>query len=121
MDKSNSICASAYSFTKSTDQAIIKIKQFNFNYSFSFKIVLSSQQKIIEKAAKESANYEFELMEKSYEEDKKFLEQHGIKFTTPSPEFTKQMQEAVQPLYDELFKKYDWAKDLYERIKAEAK
>jgi len=79
------------------------------------------QQKIIEEAAKESANYEFELMEKSYEEDKKFLEQHGIKFTTPSPEFTKQMQEAVQPLYDELFKKYDWAKDLYERIKAEAK
>jgi len=79
------------------------------------------QQKIIEEAAKESANYEFELMEKSYEEDKKFLEQHGIKFTTPSPEFTKQMQEAVQPLYDELFKKYDWAKDLYERIEAEAK
>jgi TRAP-type transport system periplasmic protein len=78
------------------------------------------QQKIIEGAAKESANYEFELMEKSYEKDKKFLEQHGIKFTTPSSEFTKQMQEAVQPLYDELFQKYDWAKDLYERIKAEA-
>jgi TRAP-type transport system periplasmic protein len=78
------------------------------------------QRKIIEEAAKESANYEFELMEKSYEEDKKFLEQHGIKFTTPSPEFTKQMKEAVQPLYDEIFKKYDWAKDLYKRIKAEA-
>lgn len=81
----------------------------------------SEQQKIIEEAAKESANYEFELMEKSYGEDKKFLEQHGIKFTTPTPEFTKQMQEAVQPLYDEIFSKYDWAKDLYERIKAEAK
>ncbi|WP_231584437.1 hypothetical protein [Geobacillus kaustophilus] len=49
------------------------------------------------------------------------MEQHGIKFTTPSAEFTKQMQEAVQPLYDELFKKYDWAEDLYKRIKAEEK
>ncbi|WP_111646640.1 TRAP transporter substrate-binding protein [Paranoxybacillus vitaminiphilus] len=78
------------------------------------------QRKIIEEAAKEATDYEFELMEKSYEEDKKFLEQNGIKFTTPTPEFSKQMQEAVQPLYDEMFGKYDWAKDLYERIKAEA-
>lgn len=78
------------------------------------------QRKIIQEAAKEAANYEFELMEKSYEEDKKFLQEHGIQFTTPSSEFEKQMEEAVQPLYDELFKKYHWAEDLYKRIKAEA-
>ncbi|AGT32293.1 C4-dicarboxylate ABC transporter substrate-binding protein [Geobacillus genomosp. 3] len=77
------------------------------------------QRKIIQEAAKEAANYEFELMEKSYEEDKKFLQEHGIRFTTPSDEFVKQMEKAVQPLYDELFKKYDWAEDLYKRIKAE--
>ncbi|KJE26562.1 TRAP transporter solute receptor, DctP family protein [Geobacillus kaustophilus] len=34
------------------------------------------QQTIIQEAAKEAANYEFELMEKSYEEDKKFLERN---------------------------------------------
>ncbi|ARA99541.1 MULTISPECIES: TRAP transporter substrate-binding protein [Geobacillus] len=79
------------------------------------------QRKIIQEAAKEAADYEFELMEKSYEEDKKFLQEHGIKFTTPDDKFVKQMEEAVQPLYDELFKKYDWAEDLYKRIKAEAK
>lgn len=78
------------------------------------------QQKIIEKASKASAEYEFELMEKSYEDDKKFLEENNIKFTTPSDDFVKQMEDAAGPLYDEIYKKNDWAKELVERIKAEA-
>ncbi|KKK36806.1 C4-dicarboxylate ABC transporter substrate-binding protein [Mesobacillus campisalis] len=79
------------------------------------------QQEIVEKASKEAAEYEFELLEKSYEEDKKFLEEHNVKFTTPSEEFAKEMENAAQPLYEDIFKQNPWAKELVERIKAEAK
>jgi TRAP-type transport system periplasmic protein len=79
------------------------------------------QRQIIEQAAKESADYEWELMEKSYEADKKFLQEHGIRFTTPDDSFRQAMETAAQPLYDEIFQKYPWAKDMVEKIKAAAK
>jgi TRAP-type transport system periplasmic protein len=86
-----------------------------------YKSLTKEQQKIIEEAAKESAAYEFDLLEKSYEDDKKFLQEHKITFTTPSEEFSKEMEEAAQPLYDEIYKENSWGKDLVERIKKEAK
>lgn len=79
------------------------------------------QQKLIEEASKTAADYEFELMEKSYDEDKKFLESKGIKFTTPSDEFKEEMVAAMKPLYDEIFQKYPWASEMYEKILAEGK
>lgn len=78
-------------------------------------------QELIQEAALESANYEFELMEKSYEDDKAFLEENGITFTTPDDGFKQSMSDAVQPMYDEFYKEFDWAQDIVERIKAEAK
>lgn len=77
------------------------------------------QQQIITKAAKEAAAYEFELLENAYEEDKKFLQDKGIKFTTPDEIFTQNMVKAAQPVYDEVFADNDWAKELVEKIKAE--
>jgi tripartite ATP-independent transporter DctP family solute receptor len=79
------------------------------------------QRQIIEQAAKESADYEWELLEKSYEADKTFLQEKGITFTTPDASFRQAMEAAVQPLYDEIFQKYPWAKDMVEKIKAEAR
>ncbi|GGC83867.1 hypothetical protein GCM10007216_13120 [Thalassobacillus devorans] len=79
------------------------------------------QQELIEKASQEAAAYEFELMKKSYEEDKKFLEDEGLKFTNPSDEFKENMEKASDPLYEDIFKEYDWAEDLVNRIKEEAK
>jgi tripartite ATP-independent transporter DctP family solute receptor len=79
------------------------------------------QQQIIEEAAKTSAEYEWELLEKSYEEDKKFLQEKGIKFTTPDDAFRQAMEAAAQPLYDEIYQKHPWAKEMVEKIKAEAK
>lgn len=79
------------------------------------------QQKAIEEAAKESAAYEWQLMEKSYEDDKKFLEEKGIKFTPVDDKYRADLEKAVQPLYDEIYQKNDWAKDIVERIKKEAK
>jgi TRAP-type transport system periplasmic protein len=84
-----------------------------------FKGLTEEQQKIIKTAAKESADYEFELLEKSYEEDKKFLQDNGIKFTKPDEKFVKKMEEAAQPVYDEIYKENDWAEELAKKIKAE--
>ncbi|MET3506681.1 TRAP transporter substrate-binding protein [Halalkalibacter oceani] len=78
------------------------------------------QQQVIQDASLESAAYEFELMENSYEEDRAYLEEHGVEFTTPSDEFRQQMIDAVQPMYDSFFEQYDWAEDIVERIQAEA-
>lgn len=79
------------------------------------------QQKVIEESAKESASYEWELLEKGYETDKKFLEEKGLKFTTPDDKFKAEMEAAARPLYDEIFAKNPWAKEMYDKIKAEAK
>ncbi|MFD6439709.1 TRAP transporter substrate-binding protein [Peribacillus sp. NPDC060186] len=84
-----------------------------------FKRLTKEQQKIIETAAKEAAAYEFELLEQSYEDDKKFLQDNGIKFTTPDESFTQEMIKASQPVYDEVFAENDWAKELVGKIKAE--
>ncbi|QRG70772.1 TRAP transporter substrate-binding protein [Brevibacillus choshinensis] len=79
------------------------------------------QQKILEEAAKASADYEWELLEKSYEDDKKFLMEHGIKFTAPDESFQQAMETAAQPLYEEIYQTYPWAKEMVEKIKAEGK
>ncbi|MFE4352931.1 TRAP transporter substrate-binding protein [Peribacillus butanolivorans] len=84
-----------------------------------FNGLTKEQQKIIETAAKEAAAYEFELLEQSYEDDKKFLQDNGIKFTTPDESFTQEMIKASQPVYDEVFAENDWAKELVGKIKAE--
>lgn len=78
------------------------------------------QQQLIEKASMETAEHEFKLLEESYEEDKKFLEGEGLTFTTPSEEFSADMEEAAQPLFEEIYAENDWAKDLADRIRAEA-
>ncbi|WP_019120756.1 TRAP transporter substrate-binding protein [Brevibacillus massiliensis] len=81
----------------------------------------ADQQKIIEEAAKVSADYEWELLEKSYEDDKKFLLEKGIRFTEPDDAFKREMEAAVQPLYDEIYQEHPWAREMVEKIKAEAK
>ncbi|MDN4524232.1 TRAP transporter substrate-binding protein [Fictibacillus fluitans] len=85
-----------------------------------FNSLSKKQQGIIEKASKEAADYEFGLMEKSYDKDKKDLEKEDIKFTTPDASFKQDMEKAADPLYKDFYKKYPWAKDLVAKIKKEA-
>lgn len=79
------------------------------------------QQKVLEEASQAAADYEWELLEQSFEADKKFLQDKGIKFTTPDDQFVAEMEAAIQPLYNEIYQKYPWAKEMVEKIKAEAK
>ncbi|MCY9665166.1 TRAP transporter substrate-binding protein [Paenibacillus alginolyticus] len=86
-----------------------------------WKQLSPEQQKVIEEASKAAADLEWELLEKSYEDDKKFLQEHKIKFTTPDDKFRKDMEAAAKPLYDEIYSKNPWAKEMVEKIKAEIK
>lgn len=78
------------------------------------------QQEIIQESATISADYEFTIMEQSYEADKQYLEENDLKFTTPDDTFRKAMIDTTVPMYDKFNSEYDWAEDLVERIKAEA-
>jgi len=80
----------------------------------------SEQQQIIEKAMEETLEKEWDLISKSEEEDKKFLEEQGMVFTTPDNEFMNKIKNAMEPLYDELYQDFSWAKDMVEKIKDEA-
>lgn len=77
-----------------------------------------NQQKALEEAAKAYADYQWELSEKSYDEDKKFLISKGLKFITPDAAFKKQMEDAMKPIYDEYYAKYPWSKEMVDKIKA---
>ncbi|RKO19974.1 TRAP transporter substrate-binding protein [Pseudarthrobacter phenanthrenivorans] len=76
------------------------------------------EQAAIQKAADEASDYQWDLSRKSVEEDKKFLQEHGVEITVPDEGFKKEMVEAVQPVYDELYAKHDWAKGFADRVKA---
>lgn len=76
-------------------------------------------QELIQEASTEAATYEFELMEASYEDDKAFLEENGITFTTPDDNFKQAMNDAVQPMYEKFYSEFDWAEELVEKINAE--
>ena len=76
------------------------------------------QKKIVEEAAKAYADYEWQLSENGYEEDKKFLTGKGMKFITPDANFRQQMETAVQPVFEEYYAKYPWAKDMVAKIRA---
>lgn len=78
------------------------------------------QQEIIQESATISADYEFTIMEQSYEADKQYLEENDLKFTTPDDTFRKAMIDTTVPMYDKFNSEYDWAEDLVERIRAEA-
>ena len=77
-----------------------------------------AQKQIIEDAAKAYAEYEWELATISYEADKKFLMSKGMKFVTPDANLIRKMESAVQPMYEEYYAKYPWARDLVARIRS---
>lgn len=77
-----------------------------------------TQKKVVQDAATEYAAYQWDLSEKSYDADKKFLMEKKMKFVTPDANFRQQMEKAVQPIYDEYYGKYPWGKDLVVKVKA---
>ncbi|NEU30657.1 TRAP transporter substrate-binding protein [bacterium LRH843] len=74
-------------------------------------------REIIMEAANETAEYEWKLLEEQEEEIKQYLTEQGLEITVPDQDFKNAMNEAVAPVYEEYFKKYDWAEELIEKIR----
>ncbi|MBP1934851.1 TRAP transporter substrate-binding protein [Ammoniphilus resinae] len=79
------------------------------------------QQKIVQDAITESTAYEWELSEKSEQDDKKFLEEKGLKITVPDENFRNQMIEATSNIYDNFYEKNAWGKEIVDKIKSQEK
>lgn len=82
-----------------------------------WKSLSEDQQKLLKEASLKTSEEAWSLYAKSIEEDKKFLTENGIKFTTPDDATRQKLVEMMQPVYDDLYKKYPWAKDMVERIR----
>ena len=81
------------------------------------KGLTEEQRKLVTEAALKTSEESWKLYEKGLAEDKKFLQDNKIKFTTPDDATRQKLVELMQPVYDDLYKKYSWAKELVERIR----
>lgn len=80
---------------------------------------LSDEDKaIFEEASLAASNKGWDLYEASIKDDKAFLETSGLTVTTPTAEEHDQLVEMMKPVYDTLYKQYDWAEDMIARIAA---
>lgn len=73
-------------------------------------------QDVIMEAARETAEYEWKLLQEDEEEVKQFLTEQGLEITIPDEEFKKDMAEAVKPVHQQYYDQYDWAEELIEKI-----
>ncbi|MFX0560477.1 TRAP transporter substrate-binding protein [Tepidibacillus infernus] len=74
-------------------------------------------QQIILEAAQESANYEWELLLKSENEVKDFLKEKGLEIIVPDAAFKEQMVKAMDPVYQDLYKQFDWAEAFVQKVR----
>lgn len=74
-------------------------------------------QAAVQEAATAASERQWELARESVDEDKAFLEEEGMVFTTPDESFRQAMIEAVGPVYEDLYAQYEWAEDYAERIR----
>ncbi|PLS17708.1 C4-dicarboxylate ABC transporter substrate-binding protein [Bacillus sp. M6-12] len=72
---------------------------------------------VIEKAAKESANLEWKLLQEAEAKVKEDLQKEGLKFTEPDEKFMAELRKSVEPVYEDLYEKYDWAEEFINKIK----
>lgn len=72
---------------------------------------------VIKNAADESASYEWELLQDAEAKVKEELQKEGLKFTVPDEEFMGELKQSIEPVYEELYKEYDWAEDFINKIK----
>ncbi|OBX02568.1 TRAP transporter substrate-binding protein [Gallibacterium genomosp. 1] len=73
-------------------------------------------QEIFLEAAKVYQEKEWELAIKTEQEVKEFLSKSGISIVIPNEQLRQDMTSASQTLYEKFYKKYDWSKDVIQRI-----
>lgn len=75
------------------------------------------RKKILLDAALKLQDATWSMYAKSIDEDRAFLQSKGIKFTTPSEADRAKLENMMTPVYEVLYKKYDWAQDMIKRIR----
>ncbi|MBF0750640.1 MULTISPECIES: TRAP transporter substrate-binding protein [unclassified Pasteurella] len=73
-------------------------------------------QVIFQKAAKLYQEKEWELAIEKESEVKEYLAKHGNTIIVPNESFKTDMISASKSLYDDFYKKYDWAKEIVHKI-----
>ncbi|MFC0470911.1 TRAP transporter substrate-binding protein [Halalkalibacter kiskunsagensis] len=74
-------------------------------------------QEIVEQASEETAQYQWELAVQSDDEMKEYLTEQGLEIIVLSEEERQQFVDAMDPVYEKLFEKHDWAEELVNRIR----
>jgi len=74
---------------------------------------------IVLEAAQESAQYEWKLLQETEERVKEELKEEGLEIIVPDEKFMKDLRESMEPVYQELYKKYDWAEEFIQLIESE--
>ncbi|MBM7573587.1 TRAP transporter substrate-binding protein [Aquibacillus albus] len=74
-------------------------------------------QDIIVEAANEAAQLEWELAEEAEIEVKQQLEEAGLEITVPSDDFRQQLVDSMDPVYQDLYKEFDWAEEFIGKIR----
>lgn len=73
-------------------------------------------QAIFVEASKKYNDKEWELAIDAEDKTKAFLKDKGLEIIIPDEQFKQKMYQAGQVIYDDYYKKHEWAKDLIERI-----
>lgn len=78
------------------------------------------QKKVLEEAARISADYEWELLQKNEAADRKFLQDNGVRFTTPDEEFKREMRKEAESVYKSFYAKNPDAEEIVRQIRDQA-
>jgi tripartite ATP-independent transporter DctP family solute receptor len=83
-----------------------------------FKSLPSEYQKIITDAAKEAADYEWQVSIEQEQKDKNFIESQGIKIIVPDESFKQKLIDSQKSMYDWFYNKYPGSKEMADKIRA---
>ncbi len=88
------------------------------NKSF-YDDLTQEQQQIISEAAEQYSINSWSAVVKDNSQTKAFFVEQGVQVLTPSDELAQWNQEAMKPLYQNMFKRHAWAEDMTNRIIAQ--
>ncbi|MDY6215447.1 TRAP transporter substrate-binding protein [Actinobacillus porcinus] len=107
-----------YSVNKNIYETNHMISSLELLSNINFWNSLSEEEKVIfNEAAKATSDKSWDLYQASIEADKKLVQEKGGSVVVPTDADKQVLVEKMQPLYDELYQKYDWAKALVEKVR----
>ena len=107
-----------YSVNKNIYETNHMISSLELLANANFWNGLSEEDKaVFSEAAKATSDKSWDLYQESIETDKKLVQEKGGTITVPNEADKQKLVEKMQPLYDNLYKQYDWAEALVNKIR----